>query len=448
LKRAAAIGLLLVASAAAASPPAGPVRSRALLITGATLIDGTGAAPIEGAFLFVRDGKFTEISTIARKRGMLSLARDVQVIDGTGKWIIPGFVDAHVHVEARSDPARMIRWGVTAARLMAEDVSRARAFALRSLSKRRSPDFFPAAPIFTAPGGWWSSQSRDSHLDRFPATAGAARAAARKARDLGAAEIKVMNDDMGWCRDPLPRLPKIDDGVFGALVGAARELNLRVSVHAPRRADAARAVAAGATALAHGVIDEPIDDETLARMKKDGVFYIPTLDIFDFLADPQAFVGRALSDSRILASLPRGEPARLRSPSYAAGYRERYPNAAYVASHREMVDENLRRVRDADIPVAVGTDMWAFPGAGVHLELEDFVRAGYRPADAIRAATLVAARSIGEDSRRGSIEAGKLADFIVLENDPLADIRNTRSIESVYKHGKRAYSRYRPVEEE
>lgn len=433
---AATVGASLVCGAATLS-------GRPVLLLGATLIDGSGGDPIPDSYVLVRGGRFQEVGSLASRRGKPPAARHARVVDAAGKWIVPGLVDAHVHVDTARDSRAMIRWGVTAARLMEEDSARAVRLAARSRASLRAPDFFPAAPIFTARGGWWSEEPPDSHLDRFPPDPAAARQAVDAARRLGSAEIKIMNDDMGWCRDPLPKLPQIDPAVLSALVEEARRLGLRVSVHAPRLQDARQAVSAGATVLAHGILDEAIDERTVQEMKSRGVYYVPTLDIFDFLAGPREFMARVLADRRIAGSLPRATLAKYRSESYFASYAQRYPNAAFVAAHRKVLDDNLRKLEESGVRVALGTDMWAFPGAGVHLEMEDFVRAGLTPMEALRAATLTSSESIGEEARRGTIEAGKIADFLVLENDPLADITNTRAIESVYKHGRLAWSRYR-----
>lgn len=439
------VGLVAIFTVAASAPAraAEKMARGPILFLGATLIDGSGGPPVPESYVFVRDGKFEDVSTAAARRGRLALARNVKVVDVSGKWILPGFVDAHVHVESRSDPKAMVRWGVTTARLMAEDVVRAQSLAGRSRRRLGSPDYFPATPIFTARGGWWSEQPSGSPLDRFPGSPAAAREAVDQARRLGSQEIKIMDDDMSWCRDPLPRLPQISAEVLEALAQEARRLGLRVSAHAPLLKDARQAVEAGATLLAHGVLDEEIDPETMSLMKRRDVTYVPTLDIFDFLAAPRDFLARALADRRIAGSLSRSTLARYRSEDYFRTYAQRYPNAAFVAAHREILYRNVQKLKDAGVRIALGTDMWALPGAGVHLELEDLVRAGFSPLEAIGAATLASAQSLGEESRRGTVAAGKLADFVVLENDPLADITNSRSIESVYKHGRLAWSRYR-----
>jgi imidazolonepropionase-like amidohydrolase len=272
----------------------------------------------------------------------------------------------------------------------------------------------------------------------------------RRARELGAAEIKIMLDDMAWCRAPLPSLPKTSPAVLEALLAEARSLGLRAIVHAPNLDDARAAIAGGATALAHGVL-EPIDDATIAVMKARPVSYVPTMDIFEFLADTHAFVWRTLGEPRRPAVVGDGTSVptpgfddwllpptleRYRSDAYAAGYRERYPNFENVRRRLPALRDNLRRLHAAGVPVALGTDMWALPGAAVSIEMDLYVAAGLSRLEALRAATLTAARSIGADANRGTLEKGKRADFVVLLDDPLGP-SSVRNIDGVWKGGVR-----------
>ena len=405
-------------------------------LRGATLVDGTGAPPVPDALLVVREGKIVSVSR-ATPQALAALPSDTPVADAAGRWIVPGFVDAHVHAESDADLEEMLRWGVTSVRLMAEDVAAAAKLAERSrYPASRFPDVFPAAPIFTVRGGWWGTdEPPDANLDRFPATPSAARAAVARARALGSAEIKLMRDDMGWCRDPLPRLPRVAPDVAKALLAEARRLGMRASVHAPGGADARAAIADGATALAHGVLD-PLDAKTVAAMKRRPVFYIPTMDVFEFLADTRAFVDGVLADPAALA-IGREKVARYRARSYSEGYAKRYPNFESLRSRLPGLYRNLRLLRENGVPIALGTDMWAFPGLAVSIELDLYAKAGIPPLEAIRSATQTAARSLGAERDRGTLEAGKRADFVVLSADPLADVKNVRRIEAVYKAGTR-----------
>jgi imidazolonepropionase-like amidohydrolase len=407
-----------------------------IALRGATLIDGTGAPPRPGSLLVVRDGKIVSVGE-ASPQALAALPAGTSVADLSGKWIVPGFIDAHIHAESDADLEEMQRWGVTSVRLMAEDVAASAKLAERSrYPASRFPDVFPAAPIFTAKGGWWDQgQPPDANLDRFPGTPQEARAAVKKARALGAAEIKLILDDMAWCRDPQPPFPKLAPPVARALIGEARQQGLRATVHAPNLADAKEAIATGATALAHGVLDR-LDAKTVASMKKRPVFYIPTMDVFEFLADTRSFVDQVLSDPTAL-SIGREKVARYRSKGYSDHYRERYPNFESLGQRLPILYQNLRRLREEGVPIALGTDMWAFPGLAVSIEMELYVRAGFSPLEAIRSATQVSALSLGVEKDRGTLEPGKRADLLVLDEDPLSDIKNVRRIRDIYKAGER-----------
>lgn len=407
-----------------------------LAIQGATLIDGTGAPPRPRSLLVIAEGRIVSVGE-ATPEALRNLPAGTPVEDASGRWIIPGLIDAHVHADSDADLRQMLSWGVTSVRLMAEDVQAAIRLAAASRTRTDVPEVFPAAPIFTAKGGWWDQgEPPDANLDRFPATAARARAAVERAKALGSTEIKLMLDDMGWCRDPLPRLPRMSREVASALIEEARRAGLRSSVHAPNLADAKEAIADGATALAHGVLD-PLDEPTIAVMRSRPVFYIPTMDIFEFLADTRSFVEAVLSDPRVARKLPPAVLSRYRQGSYAEGYAKRYPNFENVRRHLPALRQNLTRLHAAGVPIALGTDMWAFPGLGVSIEMDLYVRSDISAAEAIRAATQTSARSLGIDRDRGTLEPGKRADFLVLDADPLQDVKNLRSIAAIYKAGKR-----------
>jgi imidazolonepropionase-like amidohydrolase len=409
---------------------------------GATVIDGTGAPPRGNMLVVVTGDRIASISPLTPER-LARLPAGTEVINAEGQWILPGLIDAHVHAESEDDLTRMLRWGVTSVRLMAEDAAKAVEAAKASRARTDIPDLFPAAPIFTAKGGWWAEEPADPSVNRFPDTPEEAREAVRKAALLGVLEIKLMLDDMGWCRDPKPRLPRLPAPVAAALLSEAATAKLRATVHAPRLDDAREAVAGGATALAHGVL-ERIDPDTIRQMRERPVFYIPTMGVFEFLADTRGFVNRALDDPLIAASLPRPTLSRYNASAYAKQYRERYPNAEGVRRALPALRENLRALQQAGVPVALGTDMWAFPGAGVSIELDLYVRSGLKALEAIRCATQTAAKSLGADADRGTLAPGKRADLLILNLDPLIDIRNVRAIRAVYKAGVRLSSSTSP----
>ncbi len=406
-----------------------------LAIQGATLIDGAGNPPRTNSLVVISAGRFVSVG-VSTPEALRALPPGTHLVAAAGRWMIPGLIDAHVHAESNEDLKTMLRWGVTSVRLMAEDIAAGERMAAASRRRTDIPEVFPAAPIFTAKGGWWDQgQPPDANLDRFPDTPERARGAVRRAKSLGSSEIKLMLDDMGWCRDPLPRFPRMTPDVAGALIGEARKGGLRVSVHAPNLADAKEAITRGATALAHGVLD-PIDEWTLGVMKSRPVFYIPTMDIFEFLADTKVFIEGVLSDPRAERGLPPAVVAQYRSPAYSEVYGRRYPNFRNLRERLPALRQNLLRLHRAGVPVALGTDMWAFPGLGVSIEMDLYVRAGLSPLEAIRAATQTAARSLGIETDRGTVEPGKRADFLILSEDPLRDVKNVRGLQEVWKLGR------------
>ena len=118
-------------------------------------MDGTGSPPRQNAVLVIRDGRIVSAGP-ARSAREAPPESAAEVIDVSGKWIIPGLIDAHVHADSDADLQTMLRWGVTSVRLMAEDTAAAAELAKASRTRPDIPEIVPAAPIFTAPGGWWA----------------------------------------------------------------------------------------------------------------------------------------------------------------------------------------------------------------------------------------------------------------------------------------------------
>ncbi|MDQ5859083.1 MAG: hypothetical protein M3542_12515, partial [Acidobacteriota bacterium] len=133
-------------------------------------MDGTGAPPLSNALLVVSDDRILSVGP-ATPAALAALPPWVEKRDLSGKWIVPGLIDSHVHAESEEDLKQMLRWGVTTVRLMSEDVRKASAVARSSRIRFDIPEVIPAAPIFTAPGGWWDQgEPPDANLDRTPET--------------------------------------------------------------------------------------------------------------------------------------------------------------------------------------------------------------------------------------------------------------------------------------
>ena len=227
--------------------------------------------------------------------------------------------------------------------------------------------------------------------------------------------------------------PRLRRDVLDAVVAEARRCGRPVVAHVSTAAEAAEAVQAGVDGLEHMVLDggELLDD-TLAAMAERGVLWTPTLSLFDRMAHefdlgyiwahrPDGFVS-----GRVLRSIEK----------WAA--RGEWPPPDSPAPPWERTAELAGRAHAAGVQLALGTDAGmtaVFHGLAAHHELELLVRAGLTPADALAAATRVAASKVGASDRLGTVEVGKEADLLLLRDDPLVDIRHTRTIDLVVKRG-------------
>jgi imidazolonepropionase-like amidohydrolase len=239
---------------------------------------------------------------------------------------------------------------------------------------------------------------------------------------------------------------RVDDGlgagsamppeVYEVVIAEAHRAGLPVAVHIVNLDDAKAVVAAGADFIAHSVRDLPLDDEFIALLRERRICLSPTLTrelstfVYgsrpDFFDDP-FFLRDA--DPTVLAELE--DPDRQRRTRESAA-------AIHWRTQLPLAMTNLKTLSEAGARIAMGTDSGVagrFQGYFEHLELEMMVEAGLTPMQVIVAATGDAARCVGLDATLGTIEPGKRADFIVLESNPLDDILNTRTIESVWIDG-------------
>lgn len=373
--------------------------------TGARLIDGTGHPATENAVLLVRAGRVVAAG----------LASEVQIpdtaerIDLAGKTVIPGLVNAHGHTAANAEKLLSVfaRYGVTTVvSLGGEGASEV---ALRDAQDPAAPTMarlFLSGPV----------------LENF-ANAGQAVEAVHQVAAMKADWVKtrVMDGNMS---------PAISD----ALIAEAHNQGLKVAVHVYTLDEARQMLRGGVDVVAHSVRDQPVDAEVLDLMRTHSACLIPTLmrDVStyvyertpEFFADP-FFRGEA--DPAVIAST---EEAEFRQRMHAAAPQGK----ADVA----MGQRNLKAVHDAGLRVAMGTDSGAMPtrfvGYFEHLEMQLMVDAGLTPMQVIQSATGVAADCMGL-VEVGTLEPGKWADFIVLGSNPLEDISNTRTLQSVWMAG-------------
>jgi len=406
------------------------------VITGATLINPTPAAPVSNAVIVITGSRITQVGTAASVKPPAG----AQVIDAAGKFVIPGLADMHNHLEDGGINQRQNRLG-NLGRLLAVGVTTvfdpsvpeddfAKLKAAATADSAAYPRFFGTGPSITVEGDTLGSQSPK------PKTPDEARAVVQKLKALGVDAIKVARDDLTWASTRA--MPLMPAEVLQALVDEAHRLQLKVYVHAPQLARAREALRAGVDGLLHGIVDEPIDQDFMALLKKNGAPYVPTLGMFEDVADVSAFARR---------QSPYWDQLGLQPPAIYSAYISGFGvqlfqtllnNSVSTKQHLPVLRANLKQVFDAGIPIVMGTDTGFFGvllGVATPLEMELMVEAGLKPADVIRAATINAARMIGRENEQGTIEAGKVADVLILDANPLDNIGAVRRIYRVVKGG-------------
>ena len=396
-----------------------------IAFVGATIIDGTDAAPLNDGVLVVTDGRIRSVGP----RAAVTIPSDADVIDVSGKFIMPGLINAHGHVGAtvglngnadysRGNLLRQLglyaRYGITTVNSLGGD--EAAGFALRN--EQYDPDL-DRARIFVAGSVVLGTDEQ------------AIRDEVNRNADMGANFIKTRIDDN------LGSIQKISRSNFDALVDQAHQRRLPVAVHLFYLEDAKYMLEVNADLIAHSIRDLPVDDEFIDKMQENGVCYIPTLtreistfvyeSVPDFFSDPY-FLKEA--DPDVLAELQTPERMTRMANSRSA---QAYKQGLQVAL------ANVGALHAAGIPIAMGTDTGPparFQGYFEHMELQLMVDGGMSPLDAIRASTGVAADCIGMTDI-GTLEPGRWADLNVLTANPADDIANTKTIESVYIAGNR-----------
>jgi imidazolonepropionase-like amidohydrolase len=436
-------------------PTAGPSGPLALL--GATVVDARQGV-LEDAAVVVRDGRFT---CVAEHRAC-PIPEDARRVDVSGRWIIPGLVDAHVHYS---------QTGWADGRPDAEDVRDLLPYPETIRGLERHPEVFGRAHLcagvtatFDVGGYPWTWGLREGnrfdpgmphvaaagpllstrdHWLNLPAERQFIHMADEPAVDAGADYLIASGTDAikVWFLVG----PRADTARLRSLMERtaerARAAGVPLIVHATGLWDATVAVANGAHLLVHSVEDRLVDDEFLRLAREAGTLYTPTLTVrrgYVQLAarafDPEPYGdGLECVDGRTRWKLALNDtlPGGLSGDRLRA-YRER------VADGEAVMAENLRRVRDAGIPIVMGTDAGnplTLHGPAVYPEMEAMADAGLTPLEVLLASTYNGALAMGRGADLGQVAAGRVADLVVLTADPLADMGNVRRIEAVMRAG-------------
>jgi imidazolonepropionase-like amidohydrolase len=413
-------------------------------ITGATVIDGTGRPPIKNAVIRIDGVRITQVGS----SGQVKVPPGSSTIDARGKFIIAGLADMHNHLgdgtfsfdegppDFKKNLGRMLGFGFTT--LFDQGIPDLKSFAdLKEVAAPESaayPRFYGVGVRFAASGGHGSSFGAYT-----PTTAEEARNNVRKLKASKVDGVKIVYDDLSYVTDT-PR-PMLKSEVVAAIIDEAHNQGIKAYVHAPILKYAKEALRGGADGLVHGVISEPVDDEFISLMKKNRAVYVATHAIFESVADLGGWAKReAAFDRRHLIPV---EVIQLgMNPTTIKNWEARWANLSIAKAKLPILRSNTKRLQDAGVVVVLGSDTAsAGSGTGVLLglasqvELALLVEAGLTPLQAIQAATINPARMIGREKELGTVESGKLADLLILDADPLADISNVYQIHRVIKSG-------------
>ena len=425
MKTISVIGLLIITLAICPIVKAQTV----LVISGATVIDGTERKPIKNAVIVIEGNRIRQVGA----KNKIKLPKDAQVIDAAGKFAIPGLADMHIHTGRDfflrdNSGARMLAAGFTTV-FIPSGPSLDSIAEVQNVSRRddsKMPRVFAVGPGFTV---------KDSHAaaPRYGTVllenADEARAKVREHKAAGVDAIKLIYEDGG--RAGRPTSPMMKPEIMRAIIDEAHKQNLKAYVHALNLKRAKEALEAGADGMVHTVLSEPVDDEYIALMKRNRAVFITTHSIMKAFADIETWMQK-LEAMDALGTVPKAEFERFRSPEAAEAY---YKNVVKLNQEQMgFIRYNLRKVYDAGILVVAGTDR-SSSGAASQLELVFLVEDGLKPIEVLRTATINAARMLGREREQGTIETGKLADLVIIEADPLADIRNIRRVSRVIKSG-------------
>jgi imidazolonepropionase-like amidohydrolase len=419
--------LLLILSAAGcavAGDQDGGRGERTIAFVGARLIDGTGAAPVEDAVLLVRGSRVAAVGP----RSQVSIPDGAEQVDVAGRTIVPGLINTHGHVSGvlgletgpqfytRDNILRQLalyaRYGITTVVSLGDDGEEG----IRIRDEQDDPALnrarlFVAGPVLA------------------PERPEQAAAAVQSIVELGGDWVKIRVDDGLGQREKMP------EPVYREVVAEAHRHGLPLAAHVVYLEDAKGVVRSGADFVAHSVRDLPVDAELIGMMRERGVCLSPTLtrevSTFVYASRPQFFDDPFFlkdADPAVLAQLQ--EPERQRRMAESA-------SARWFEQALPLAKRNLKALSDAGVGIAFGTDTGPaarFQGYFEHMEMAMMAEAGLTPAQILHSATGGAARCVRLNDV-GTLEPGKMADFVVLLRNPLDDIANMRTIQSVWISG-------------
>jgi imidazolonepropionase-like amidohydrolase len=404
------------------------------VLSNVTLIDGTGKPAQPGMSIEITDGKITRIV-----KGKLDAPAGAQTTDLSGKYVMPGIINLHGHLgnvkglvqDARNYTRQNLEeqlrtyaaYGVTTVVSMGSDNDVA--FKVRAEQRSGRPKYtriYTAGRGFTGKNGYPTAAPGMKGIPYEVETAAQVKQAV--------SELKANNVDLVkiWVDDHFGKDVKIPMDLSAEIIKEAHGAGKKVAAHIFYLDDAKKLVDAGLDALAHSVRDKLVDDALIASMKKRGAWQLATtftreVSAYAFATPPawldDPFLGRSVSPDVIKTLKTPGQKAVPSDPRFGDGL--------------AIAKKNLKRLVDAGVKHGFGTDTGPpgrFQGYFEHMEMQLMAEAGLTPMQIIQAATRNSAEFL-QAKDLGTLEAGKWADLVVLNANPVSSIGNTRSIHSV-----------------
>jgi imidazolonepropionase-like amidohydrolase len=424
-----------------AGPRAGAqTKARIVVLKGARLIDGTGRPAIENSVLVIEGDRIMSAGPAAG----ITIAKDADVRDVSGKTIMPALINLHGHLGLSTNGAdvapqytqenvvkqlnKYLSYGIATVASFGQDEDEI--FKVRDAQHAGNVS---GARVFTAGHGFLEYTGRSNPNDhRYrPQNPEEARADVRELAAHHPDYVKM------WVDDGLGHGTKIKPEIYQAIIDEAHKQHIRVFAHEYYLGDAKALLAAGIDGFAHSIRDQAVDNDVMQTMKARGVFLIPTL-VRDEVLFAYADNLKWLDDPFFKAGYDPAALAFVRSPDNVEKGRKD-PDIAKYRAGLEMAKKNLKTLSDNGVKIAFGTDSGIptrFPGYFEHRELQLMVEAGLTPMQAIVAATGTNTEILGGAKEFGTLQAGRRADFLVLDANPLADIHNTEKLAAVWQSGK------------
>lgn len=416
-----------------------------ILIRNGQIIDGTGRAPLQNGFMLIQNGRIKEI-----KEGNIRVPPGARIIDATGKTVLPGLFDMHAHLASGGFDTvteeyltfrlpdqlkalkQMLYWGVTGVCDPVQPLDFG--VGLRAQTSRNGaafPRLFITGPGFTSPGGWAGTLIASGRFE--PKNPGEVK---QQMAQLAAARVdfvKLFYDDMTSAF--VTPVSTLDKSVMESVIAEAHAHRLKVMVHAYATENHKAVIRAGADIMAHSAITEPVDDEYLRLARKSKTLYLATLSVYH-----DVFNGEVVRDLSAMEMVQRTVPRKtldtLTSKEPLDSF-ERSIRQENIKHLLPTIDANLKKLSDNGIPIGVGPDtgvFGAFPGFAAHREMELMVNAGV-PADRVLVGATKTAAEYMRQPLLGTIERGKIADLLIVDGDPLKNIKDTRNISVLIKDG-------------